>query len=172
MPLKSSTERDLLYLLALLLGTGTVKDMPKLAGTWPVRIIRLKSLASTAGNNGWQNIKCSVEMPSKPAAFPRFILLKMLSTNSASKYVLWSIGFPQYSDLICVYLAVRRAAPSLELLVHTFAKCCANSSAIEHSSVIPLTWRSGRLPVSNLDDQHFQNTCPCLFKRASWRSLV
>ena len=30
MPLKSSTERDLLYLLALLLGTGTVKDMPKL----------------------------------------------------------------------------------------------------------------------------------------------
>jgi len=39
MPAKSSAVRELLYLLALLLGTGTVTDIPKVADTWPVTAV-------------------------------------------------------------------------------------------------------------------------------------
>ena len=56
MPLKSSTERDLLYLLALLLGTGTVRDIPKLPGTWPLRITRPLDTFSQEYQKIWQDI--------------------------------------------------------------------------------------------------------------------
>jgi len=71
-----------------------------------------------------------------------------------------------------VYLTYNLSAACASLLLHDLEKCDTKCWAIADLSDTPLTLFIIWTPLLNLLLQHFQNTVPCFFIKASWSALV